>query len=496
MLARIKEVVLGLIISSLFCCGNQEEQPEAVSWDLLIPNVGTFSSPRAVDLTNDGIKDIVMGAGKVEFQTLDSAVVALNGADGSLLWFVPARDQIIGSPAFKDVTDDQVPDVFIGGRSAEFMAIDGCSGEIIWEFFPQGDSIDFTEHKLYNFYNPQFTDDVDLDGYKDIVVANGGYVKAPPDDPNRPPGKLMIISSKTGKLVAEAYMPDGKETYMSAVVTDLWGGEKVIFGSGGERISGNLYLAEVKEILRGNLSNAKVIADGGSKGFIAPPVVVDVNQDGIPDIIANAAEGRMVAIDGQSHSKIWELSFPGTEAYCSIAVGYFNNDSIPDLFTNFGIGVFPSIFRSYQLAVDGIDGSLIRIDSLGSFHYGSPVAYDLNGDGVDEGIFHINYFIYGTVKNDLKVFDFAQNTLFSLVKVSNGANVGSTPLLDDLDGDGFLDVVYTHENNPLDLLSLERKTGLFIHTLKTDVLLSKPILWGSYMGSGSNGIFVQRKVSK
>ena len=178
------------------------------------------------------------------------------------------------------------------------------------------------------------------------------------------------------------------------------------FGSGGERIPGKLYLATLEEVRKGDLSQAKVLADGGSKGFIAPPVVVDVNRDGIPDIVASAVEGNMMALDGQSHSKLWELNLPGTEAYCSMAVGYFNNDSVPDLFTNFGINVFPELFRSYQLVVDGSNGSLIRPDYLGSFHYGSPVAYDLNGDGVDEGIFHINHLVYRMVKDDLKVFDF------------------------------------------------------------------------------------------
>lgn len=483
-----------VFVSVLISCSGLEEKPivEVSSWNTLIRDVGTFSSPRATDLNKDGIKDIVIGAGKLEFQYSDSAVIALSGADGTVLWVVPGRDQLFGSPSFLDITKDGIPEVFIGGRSAEFMAINGSTGEILWEFLPEGDSVDFVELKTYNFYNPQFIEDVDEDGVKDILVANGGYVKALPNDPNRPPGKLMILSSKTGELISEAYMPDGKETYMSALVTELNGGMMVIFGSGGERISGNLYITSLEDLLQGDLRRAKILAKGGDKGFIAPPVLADVNLDGTPDIVANAVEGKMIAIDGKSHCKIWELTLPGTEAYCSLAVGYFNKDSVPDFFTNFGIGVFPDIFRSYQLAVNGIDGSLISLDSLGSFHYGSPVAYDMNGDGIDEGIFHINHLIYGRVENDLKVFDFANDTLFSYAKAYKGANIGSTPLLDDLDGDGFLDIVIAHENNPVDLLSLTRKTGLFVHSIRTTIPLSEPILWGSYMGSVNNGVFVQK----
>ena len=484
--------VLQVFFLSLLSCNGQKEvqvPPKPTSWSKVIKDVGTLSSLRAVDLTGDGVKDIVLGAGKVEFQHTDSAVIALDGANGDVLWFVPARDQIFGSPSFMDITNDGVPDVFIGGRSAEFMAINGSTGEIIWEYFPQGDSLDFTSLQLYNFYNPQFIDDVDNDGAKDILVANGGYVKALSGDRNRPPGKLMVISSGNGKLIAEAFMPDGKETYMSCLVTDAYGATRVIFGTGGERISGKLYITALQDVLGGDMSNAKVLVESDKKGFIAPPVLVDINNDKIPDIIANAVEGKMIAIDGASHHKIWELHLPGTEAYCSIAVGYFNEDPVPDLFTNFGIGKFPDLMRSYQLAVDGRDGSLLKLDSLGSFHYGSPVAYDIDGDGIDEGIFHVNHYIHGVVKNDLKIFDFAEDSVYSFHSILNGANVGATPLLDDLDHDNFLDIVISHENNPVDLFSLNYKTGLSVHVFRTGIPVSGPVRWGSYMGTGFDGIF-------
>ena len=79
---------------------------------MVLKGIGTQSSPRAADLNKDGIMDVVLGAGKVEFQSSDTAVIALNGADGKLLWHVSARDQIFGSPAFKDITNDATPEVF------------------------------------------------------------------------------------------------------------------------------------------------------------------------------------------------------------------------------------------------------------------------------------------------------------------------------------------------------------------------------------------------
>ena len=55
------------------------------------------------------------------------------------------------------------------------MAIDGASGDVLWEFYAAGDSLDpGTNAGLYNFYNPQRIPDQDGDGRDDLLVANGG----------------------------------------------------------------------------------------------------------------------------------------------------------------------------------------------------------------------------------------------------------------------------------------------------------------------------------
>lgn len=72
-------------------------------------------SPRTADLNGDGIKYIVLGAGKAEFQGSDSAIAALNGKNGELLWTNSARDQIFISPGFLDINKDDTQDIIIGG---------------------------------------------------------------------------------------------------------------------------------------------------------------------------------------------------------------------------------------------------------------------------------------------------------------------------------------------------------------------------------------------
>ena len=110
------------------------------TWVKMLPGIGSFSSPRVADLNEDAVGDIILGAGRAEFLACDSAVLALDGKTGEVLWKVSARDQMFGSATLKDITDDGIPDVFINGRSADLIAIDGKSGEVIWRFLvPQSE---------------------------------------------------------------------------------------------------------------------------------------------------------------------------------------------------------------------------------------------------------------------------------------------------------------------------------------------------------------------
>ncbi len=262
------------------------------SWSVKFKGIGIFSSPRVTDLNGDGIGDIVFGAGRTEFHACDSAVMALNGLNGEVLWTVPSIDHLFTSATLKDLNGDNVKDIFMGGRSAELMAINGKTGKVLWKFNKKQGGI-----KWFNFYNPQFIKDQDHDGIEDILTSNGGNVLAVPfEEKDRKAGNLVVLSGRNGKLLARAPMPDGKETYMSAVAYPIpdTNDYKVVIGTGGETIGGHLYLTTLSEILRGDISSAKILDSCQDKGYIGPPVWTDINDDGVPDIIANAVEGKLL----------------------------------------------------------------------------------------------------------------------------------------------------------------------------------------------------------
>ena len=473
--------------------GEGRQSATADPWSTYLPDLGTFSSPRTADFNQDGILDLVIGAGRQEFMASDSAVIAIDGANGAVLWHVAARDQMFGSALLFDVNDDGVADVFIGGRTAELQAIDGASGEVLWAFMPEGDSLSAREIGYFNFYNPQRIPDQDGDGIDDLLTANGGDVMAAPFHPDRPPGHLMVVSGLTGELLAQAAMPDSAETYMSPVVGTLAEGEPltVIFGTGGETLGGHLYSVFLDALMKQDLSSARVLASSADKGFIGPPVLVDLNKDGWRDVVANAVDGRMIAIDGKTNEVMWEIVLEGTEVYTSPAVGYFTDDDVPDLFSIFSIGYWPNLGWSRQVMVDGATGQQVFTDSLGLYQTSSAVVVDINQDGIDEALISINYQVQRNALQKsyytmLVAIDFTSGEALQFGEAFPGSNLSSTPWAGDLNADGLLDVVYVH---PTDSLSTYSFDGIQMERIVTQIPIRKPLAWGGYMGSRGDGVF-------
>lgn len=466
-------------------------------WQQSVAEVGSSSSPRAVDLNSDGVLDIVVGAGGKEFFATQYGVLVFDGKDGSLLWSRPARNQVTGSAVFLDINKDKTPDVIIGGRSAVLYALDGRDGSILWEHLPDYEGMDaLNDTTILNFFNPQFIPDVDDDGFEDLLISYGGFVKALPYETDRPLSYLMVFSSKTGSVLAKVPTPDGLETYMSPLVHDINGDGRleIIFGTGGETIEGYLYRADLKNLLEGSWESIATIAEGGQKGFIAPPILIDVNQDDIKDIVVNAVNGRILCIDGKTNETIWDTSVgSGYEGYAMPAPGYFvGEDSIPDFFGCFGYGAWPNSEFALDVLIDGLDGHIVSRDTLGTFQYASPLVFDFTADGHDDVLVTANLSLQGTSLGtkrkygyQMRVFDVKYDEIYSYQDVAYGTNLGSTPLLTDLDDDGRLDIISCYMSDPDHFYSFKE---LIVERKEVDLSVQKKIRWGAYMGSDYTGV--------
>ncbi len=426
---------------------------EKTQWDRSFNGIGTLSSPRAADLNADGVKDIILAAGANEFEATDTALIAINGHNGEVLWAIGATDQLFGTPILLDINQDQTQDIIISGRSGQLRAVNGADGKLIWDF-EQDQKPDFP---LYNIYTPALISDQDGDGLPDLMVAQGGDVSKKPYEQYRPPGRMLLLSSRDGKVMATDTLPDGKETYMSPVVYTKDDQEWILFGSGGETIAGNFYRLSLADFRNSGTREAEILADGRAKGFIAPPIQADLSSDGQPDIVVNAVEGRLLALDGATGKLLWEFAMDSMEVYTSPAVGNFNGDAVPDVFVNFGKGIWPNLIQCRQLAIDGSSGKVLFEDSLSFFSMSSPVTLDINADGLDEALLSINFRVEkrlgpgitfsNEVHNKLLAFDVAHQRSLRLDIDMPGPNPAVTPLLDDLDKDGLTDLVFAYHTD-------------------------------------------------
>jgi outer membrane protein assembly factor BamB len=487
----------------LLCCSlllffNCTNKQKTRMWARSFPNEGTNSSLHAADLNGDGILDFVIGGGKRLHQSTDKGVIAINGRNGHILWKIATEDQIFGSATFLDITDDGYPDVFIGGRKSTFLAIDGLLGTIIWKYQIPMDTTGSLKTAHFNFYNAQLVPDQNNDGRQDLLVSNGGNVTIPPDVvAGREAGVLLVLDSKTGNVLAAAAMPDGKETYMSPIVLDYDnnGSLDVFFGTGGETISGRFYRTTWQELMLGNIAQAKVLAEGEGHGFIAPPVLTDLNNDGIFDIVVNCHNSTVYAINGKNDNLFWSVSIPDTESNSSLAPGNFNNDGVPDFLLYCMEGKWPENVGGLEIALDGATGKMIRKYQIGCTGFSSPLTADLNNDGYDEVLVSVNEFDcdarnFANMKTRVVVLDIYRDSTGQLGDLFDFKNIATTPWLGDVDKNGFWEMAFCVQMNTSSAIELN---GMIVSMIPTKIASTIPPTWGAYMGNKGDGVFINNR---
>lgn len=478
---------LFLLLALLSTCTVKKK---VTDWNTPLPAIGTQSSPRCTDLTGDGILDIVMGAGMNEYIQTNQGVIALNGKNGSLLWAIPATDQIVGSPAFIDISGDGINDIVIGGRSHNLLAINGKSGEIIWRYNVTRDQ-GIKELARFNFFNCQIVRDVNGDGLKDILAACGGNAKASPYSmQGRYPGTLMILDARSGDIMAMDTMPDGLENYMSPVLIKENEMEYILYGTGGETFGGNFYKVRFDDLLQSDLTGSKLLIHNPKHGFIAPPTLADVNNDSINDIILSGHDGIVYCIDGFSDSLIWKREM-NLEANNMLAPGYYNQDSVIDFFGYFTAGAWPENDGIVEFVLDGRDGNILFRDSVGSTGFSSPISFQADSDPETEVLIHINFgkpntMNYEANRSQLILYDFPEGKRVNLDTLQHFKNISTTPWLGDLDGDHKMELVTVYL---LNTYKIHEVGGMYISMKKTDWKINGRGTWREYMGKDGSALF-------
>ncbi|CAF0948256.1 unnamed protein product [Adineta ricciae] len=342
-------------------------------WTSGFPKLLTETAFRLVDCNSDGILDVIFGYGTgvdtlADNQLLcdlyfdgispcNGGVKALDGRNGQLLWsYNKSNHEVFALNCQRDIDGDYIPDCLTGGRGGTFEAISSKTGSLIWTFDND------IRNATMNFYTPLYLEkDFDNDGVNDVITVHGGDPIRKPHDVVRLAGEVLLISTKTGKLLNMSIVPDRMESYYSPQLLKRSVKEEyILIGTGGETHGGALYAFDLKCFTEYCATPYTEIIRDRFKGVMTPPVLIDVNDDKIEDIIIPLYNSTLFAFDGKTFKQLWKRTFLSSETYSSPAVGYFNDDDTPDIMIHYQTGPgYPLYYSAQTTILDGLTGKTI-----------------------------------------------------------------------------------------------------------------------------------------
>ncbi|KAK3087336.1 hypothetical protein FSP39_004814, partial [Pinctada imbricata] len=370
-------------------------------WRTKISDYGTESCVRLIDADGDGLDDVIVGLalGKGVSSMVTKAtmgefcrnngmeepcagmIIALRGYDGEELWRRNVYSEIFALNCHGvDVDKDGRYECIATGRLGTIIAVDVRTGNILWE------GSDNNYRRDWNIYSSATVQDMDFDGVREIIISHGGDPTVPAEIHKRKSNRIVMVSGATGVPIGRPLItPEDKETYMSPVIHERRDGSQyVLIGSGGETVGGLFLVISLPDFYRYALgydknyavSNVKgnydkfgfKAADENGlielyrseiKGVMVPPVLADVNKDGVRDILMSCFDGTMILFDGETLNILWKVEFGVMESYSSPSPGHFNEDDILDFMVHWSVGSWPTYNATNTIVLDGRDGTVL-----------------------------------------------------------------------------------------------------------------------------------------
>ena len=295
--------------------------------------VGAYTA----DMDGDGTLDLVFNNGPDE-------IVALSGKDGALIGRIKLDATTGRGLALDDVVRDGTPDIIVGvAQHLQCFAFNG--GRKLWFARSDGyydapftglDGRFFTKNNAGEIacHDPQFSDAIwsvptspQPTPFYGVAAGQGIVV-----DADAPARLIRALSAATGKPLWQTRLPAETDTIGAPAI----GENLVVVSDGVANVrafaltnGGALWSARLPNITTAAaIAGGRVIVTGMTDryaaiyclsatngqtlwhtGFSDPvpttPVLVDVNGDGIPDVIAACDNGIVYALDGKDGSTLW-----------------------------------------------------------------------------------------------------------------------------------------------------------------------------------------------
>ncbi|MGQ9799875.1 MAG: FG-GAP-like repeat-containing protein, partial [Ignavibacterium sp.] len=376
------------------------------------PNPGTSYqdyTPRSIkkiqDINGDGIKDIVVA-------TENYWTLAFNGnssGNGDILWMYSTYFGSIntGSVDYEqcmqiasDLNNDGHEDVVIGtGGGNEFVyALNGLTGEVLWEF---GNASTTSDGDIMGL---DVKRDFNGDGIPDVLCTASG---------NESTGEgrfsIYLLDGATGQQIWRINQQSEQKLKYMVTSTDAGGAAGSRVGTLNEVIGFN-QAGGIRWVFptSGTPWTVKEISDiGGQLGS---------------DVVIGTTTGRIYVIDGNTGQQIWQTNIGNVFIEDLRVTPDMNNSGYPDILIS---GINPNIFL-----LEGSNGNVIWQNYTGGNILGKDVLSDLSGDGYPE-------FGSASLNNLVHIYDGRTGQIkFQYAFGSGGNSTAAEHVvdLDDIDG--------------------------------------------------------------
>jgi len=405
-----------------------------------------YASPATADLDKDGKQEIIIGG-------IDGKIHALR-SDGSVLWVFdatasinamaprPGGSRIDSAPAVADLDWDGWPEVVVAvGAPASVLGYNG--GIVVLDHLGRlrpgwprvgsdqmGPNMGGPDGYLEGFYSSPAIGDLDGDG--DLEIVAGGW------------DMRVYAWHHDGSLVQGWPRFVYNTVWSSPAIADLDndGCAEVIIGV--DASDGGLL-----EVLQGDGSRQPGFPKHIDQTISSSPAIVDLNGDGNLDIVVGTGNyypdrGKAVyAWDAHGNNLPGWPAATGGYVMSSPAIGDINADGRPDVVVGADDGKLYAFGSNGQLLPGWPAAVYDNFGNVSPVYHASPVLANFDDDSASE-IF-INYYCDTVVfDGDGKLLTHVGNSGSSgkpSMYMFNAWCLGNTPVVQDLDADGYLEVV-------------------------------------------------------
>ncbi len=426
------DVTQGNIFVNLSGEGIDEEYPMgSVLWNYTI-NTSFDNSIKAItpilDISGDGVQDVIVCSE-------DDFIRCFNGnASGTtdVLW-----ENEIGSVynqndlcTIEDINNDGYEDIVVGlvGGVRAVKVFSGYTGELIWIYDTHTYGGGGWVYQVWAGF------DYNSDGINDVLAATGN------DGNNTGPKRVFCLNGQTGNVLWEVYT-DGPK--FSVIGVDDYTGDGIP-----DVITGASNLNETQGKVYGiNGLTGLIIFEYTTSGSSvwALEQLDDINGDGIKEVIAGDFAGNYYLINPVTGNPI-SMGSVGTSLLLRFErLEDVNNDGHAD------IAVAHS--GSNAVAINGFNGQNIWLTSLSDKCWNIDKINDVNGDGINDMVagtlYSSNYCYFIDGVNG--------NVLYS---VNYGEAIDGICSIPDITGDGSWEMVAGGRNGKLTCYSGGLNSGI------------------------------------